>query len=97
MAGKAAGKPRTLGQARKLADSFEMRLTPKAGFDWSRVTWGRPDSSRSALCSYCSASVPEDSVPLILWQRYGYAAQFCDECQRKWWGVESYPEPKMET
>jgi hypothetical protein len=62
-------------------------LQPNPGFDWSKVTWGRPDSPRSALCSYCSAVIPEDSVPLIMWQADGHAAQFCDECQIKWWGM----------
>jgi hypothetical protein len=51
------------------------------------VNWGRPDSPPSALCSYCSAVIPEDSVPLIMWQADGHAAQFCDECQAKWWGM----------
>jgi hypothetical protein len=29
-------------------------------------------------------------VPLIMWQDDGHAAQFCEECQRQWWGIESY-------
>jgi hypothetical protein len=65
-----------------------MKLEPKAGFDWDRVTWGRPDSPVSALCSYCSASIDEDDVPLRMWAyKAGHAAQFCRQCQRRWWGM----------
>jgi hypothetical protein len=42
-------------------------LEPKAGFNWAKVTWGRPDSVPTVLCSYCSAVVPDDDIPLILW------------------------------
>jgi hypothetical protein len=52
----------------------------QTSFDWRKVTWGRPDSRPSVLCSYCSAVIPEDSVPLILWTPEGYAARFCDAC-----------------
>jgi hypothetical protein len=45
---------------------MSMALQPKAGFDWRKVTWGRPDSPRSALCSYCSAAIPEYDVPLMM-------------------------------
>ena len=62
-------------------------LQPKPGFDWNHVTWGKPNSVRSALCSYCSAGIGEDDVPLILWKDDGHAAQFCDACMAKWWGM----------
>ena len=68
--------------------AVSFQLEPKPGFDWDRVTWGRPDSPRSALCSYCSAVIPEDCVPLIMWKADGHAAQFCDDCQAKWWGMQ---------
>jgi hypothetical protein len=42
----------------------------------------------SALCSYCSAAIGKDEVPLIMWKNDGHAAQFCDDCMRKWWGLE---------
>ena len=64
-----------------------LALQPLPGFDWAKVTWGRPDSQPSVLCSYCSAVIPEDSVPLMMWNARGYAVQFCDECQAKWWGM----------
>jgi hypothetical protein len=66
-------------------------LAPKPGFDWSRVTWGRPDSPPSVLCSYCSASLPGDSVPLILTTGQGYAARFCDACAETWFGLQFVP------
>lgn len=62
-------------------------LKPKDGFDWNKVTWGRPDSVVSALCSYCSASIGDDEVPLRVWSKEGFAAQFCDLCQEKWFGL----------
>lgn len=68
-----------------------MKLKPKAGFDWKRVTWGRPDSVVSALCSYCSAALPEigdNEGPLMMWTNDGHAAKFCADCQRRWWGME---------
>jgi hypothetical protein len=66
---------------------LSFQLEPLPGFDWAKVTWGRPDSPRSALCSYCSAVIPEDSVPLIMWKSDGHAAQFCDACMERWWGM----------
>lgn len=64
-------------------------LTPKAGFDFKHIAWGRPDSPPSAICSYCSAGIGEDDVPLILWNDEGWAAQFCDDCMEKWWGLKA--------
>ena len=63
-------------------------LRPKVGFSWGRVNWGHPDSRRSAVCSYCYGLPGE--VPLILTAESGHVAQFCDECQRRWFGLESY-------
>jgi hypothetical protein len=65
-------------------------IEPLPGFDWRKVTWGRPDSPRSALCSYCSQALGSDDVPLILFTTAGYAAQFCDACQRQWFGSKHY-------
>jgi hypothetical protein len=66
----------------------KVELKPKDGFDWGKVTWGRPDSPVSAVCSYCSAAIGDDYVPLRMWTEQHYAAQFCDECQRKWFGLQ---------
>lgn len=60
----------------------------KAGFDWARVTWGRPDSVPSALCSYCSTVIPDDEVPLIVWNQASYTARFCEACMVRWCGFE---------
>jgi hypothetical protein len=62
-------------------------LKPLEPFDWSRVTWGRPDSVPSVLCSYCSASIGEDEVPLMIWNSKGYCAKFCDKCMALKWGL----------
>jgi hypothetical protein len=60
----------------------------RPGFDWSRVTWGRPDSLPSVLCSYCSAAIPESSVPLIVWNQESYSARFCETCMVEHMGFE---------
>ena len=52
-------------------------MTP---FDWRRITWGRPDSPVTVLCSYCSAALSDDDVPLILATEAGFAARFCPQC-----------------
>jgi len=49
-------------------------------FDWNKLTWGRPDSPPTVLCSYCSAVLPEDGVPLILSNTDGWTVRFCDKC-----------------
>jgi hypothetical protein len=64
-------------------------LSPEPGFDWRKVIWGRPDSPRSALCSYCSAVIKDEEIPFIMWSSAGYAAQFCDKCQRQWFRMDS--------
>jgi hypothetical protein len=61
-------------------------LAPKPGFDWSRLTWGRPDSPPSVLCSYCSAALREDDVPLTMWNKAGGSVRFCERCMQTWWG-----------
>lgn len=69
-----------------------LKLEPRAGFDWGRVAWGRPDSPVSAVCSYCFAAIGDDDTPLRLMAKDGHAAQFCDACMRAWWGLESSRE-----
>lgn len=67
-------------------------LKPLPGFQWDRIAWGQPDSPRSAVCSYCFTAINDGDVPLILWTEDGHLAQFCDECQRRWWGVEGFDD-----
>ena len=31
-------------------------------------------------------------MPLILWNSEGWCAEFCDDCQAQWWGVQRIPE-----
>lgn len=61
-------------------------IAPGKGFDWKHVAWGAPDAPPSALCSYCSAKIDDDDVPLMLWRPDGGCAKFCLECIKKWWG-----------
>lgn len=63
------------------------QIKPREGFDWDRVTWGKPDDLVSDACSYCGADIPEEAVPLILSTDDGHAARFCEGCMRKWWGM----------
>lgn len=73
-----------------------MQIQPKPGFDWSHITWGKPDSPVSAICSYCSAGISEEAIPLRLWRGDGTAAQFCDACQAKWWGMQTFDDAPFE-
>lgn len=59
-----------------------MKLKFKDDFDWRRVTWGRPDSISTAICSYCHGALPE--VPLMLWNAQGACIQLCDACVEQW-------------
>jgi hypothetical protein len=63
------------------------RLRPNAGFQWMAVSWGGPDELVSDYCSYCDALIPDEDVPLIIWNEAGWMARFCDACQRRWWGL----------
>jgi hypothetical protein len=64
-----------------------MVLRPKDGFVWMKIQWGAPDQVRTVFCSYCDQPLDDESVPLILWREDGWCAEFCDACQRDWWGV----------
>jgi hypothetical protein len=66
---------------------------PKAGFRWRKVIWGPPDAVVSVLCSYCSAVMRDEEVPLMLFQNDGSCAKFCEDCQRRWWGLETFSDP----
>jgi len=63
-------------------------LKPKIALDWGKLTWGRPDSPPSVLCSYCSAVIPEDDVPLILSNAEGWTVRFCEKCMKDVWGFQ---------
>jgi hypothetical protein len=39
------------------------------------------------LCSYCSRSLNENTVPLILSSGNGYVARLCNPCQERWFGL----------
>jgi hypothetical protein len=66
-------------------------LTPRPGFDWSRVKWSRYVQYE---CSYCGDAIPEDTVPLRLTdEKSNLGAVFCDHCMAAWWGMRSYDDP----
>ena len=62
------------------------KLFPKAGFVWMKIQWDAPDEIRTSFCSYCDRPLDEDSVPLIIWREDGWCAEFCDDCERDWFG-----------
>jgi hypothetical protein len=69
-------------------------LQPRAGFEWSLISWGAPDQTQTLICSYCEAPLDDDSVPLMLFNQDGWAAEFCAACQAKWWGITVFAEPE---
>lgn len=56
------------------------RLMTTNGFEWRLVAWGKPDSPRRPLCSYCAGKIGEDDIPLMMFKTDGSLAQFCDKC-----------------
>ena len=57
------------------------------GFNWMAVSWGGPDEPRTETCSYCDVELRGDGLPLVLWNAEGWCAEFCTDCQRRWWGL----------
>ena len=55
----------------------------KRTFDSSKLTWSRPDSKIVPFCSNCFKHIPDDDVPLMMWNAEGGCVQFCDECVKK--------------
>lgn len=77
------------GFAKQVAAMKGNALQPRPGFNWMAVSWGGPDELRTDKCSYCETLFPKDDafVPLIVWRDDGWCAEFCDACQRDWWGL----------
>ncbi len=69
-----------------------MSLHTSPDFNWLRVSWGGPDQPQAEHCSYCDSPIGEDDVPLILWNKDGWAARFCDACQTRYWGLRHIPD-----
>lgn len=69
-----------------------MRLKFKPGIA-ERLTWSRPDSHIIPFCSLCFQHIPEDSVPLMVWNREGACVQFCDDCVET--NFEQEPDPQQ--
>ncbi len=82
------GKGETAMKAKK---GFKMKA--KEGFDWSLVKWTGPDDVVSDTCSYCSAPIPENDIPLRMWAEDHSACVFCDDCSRDVFGLLTFDEP----
>lgn len=53
-----------------------------------RINWQARDDD---VCAYCDAEIPENSVPLIVFQKRGeLAAKFCDRCATECFGMETF-------
>jgi hypothetical protein len=61
------------------------RLEFRREFWEQPLTWGRPDSVPTAICSCCSGVLPD--VPLILSNEAGWTLRLCDDCVDKWLGI----------
>jgi hypothetical protein len=61
----------------------KMRFQFKTDFNYRKLTWSRPDSSIAPFCSVCFKHIPDDDVPLMIWDDKGACVQFCDECAGK--------------
>jgi hypothetical protein len=60
------------------------QLRFREGFNPAQLNWGGPDEPQSDSCSCCDAPIPEDAVPLRIWNKDGWAIVLCDECVAKW-------------
>lgn len=56
------------------------------------VSWGGPDELVATECSYCDAPIPEDDMPLRIWNEDSWAAVFCRKCQKDWWGMTTFDD-----
>jgi hypothetical protein len=45
-----------------------------------KLVWSAPDSKIAPFCSVCQAHIPDDDVPLMMWNDQGACVQFCDDC-----------------
>ncbi len=67
-----------------------LTLGPKPGFDPSRVRWDDAEAPVRDDCSYCGALIPDDTVPLRMWNDRGDGCVFCDACAAQWFGLETF-------
>lgn len=69
-----------------------VKLIAKPGFDPMLINWGAPDQARTTRCSYWDAPFDDDGDErrsLIMWNPDGWATEFCDACQRRWFGLRT--------
>ena len=63
-------------------------LVPKPGFEWPRVRWDGANEPVRNDCSYCGTAIPDEAVPLRMWNARSDACVFCDDCAEKWFGLQ---------
>lgn len=57
-----------------------MQLRFKDTAPVSRLVWSPPDSHITPFCSFCFKHIPAREVPLMMWNKEGACAHFCDNC-----------------
>jgi hypothetical protein len=67
---------------------MDVSLVPAPGFNWQLVRWDAWNAPQRDDCSYCGAEIPEDAVPLRMWDEPGNSCVFCDACAVRWWGLQ---------
>ena len=75
----------------------QIQLSAFPGFDWSAVSWWRPDEKLPPHCSLCDVPFGDGEVPLLIFSpsetaqpfaRDSWRAVFCEDCASTWWGIE---------
>lgn len=46
------------------------------------LTWSHPDSNIVPFCSVCFEHIPDDEVPLMMWNDKGACVMFCNQCTK---------------
>jgi hypothetical protein len=56
---------------------MKLRVKPDAA---ARLVWSVPDSTIAPFCSLCQTHIPDEEVPLMMWDSEGACVQLCDRC-----------------
>ena len=76
---------RVVGKQTQLLMNGVYQASPfRPGFNLTQLNWSAPDQAISHICTYGDAPIPEDSVPLGMWNDDGWAVVFGDECVERW-------------
>jgi hypothetical protein len=68
-------------------------MRAKPDFEWSLVRFDSADGPVRDDCSYCGTLIPEDAVPLRMWDQDKNGCVFCDACAEEIFGLQGFGEP----